>query len=1356
MRKYNFKKINNCCQSLITGFSKYKAHQILHRFILISVIILLTVACSSEKSDINNMLEGISVKYLGYELATDEMHFELSISEDMEVSSICISATTSMVDDCWTSTPAVLTKGIYQVTFEPSDFGITFKSVMNRTLNLWFMSSDGVQSFAIPLTITADGNGDGYPDNVDGQTLNDDVAPTAIKFELTSTTPSFSPDFSFDVGASDNIGVTGYCVQENNKDTPLLSDKCWVTVESTKNYSASIVYTATKSGVFDLNIRFKDNFNNISKFLALDVPVEFDSSDKVSPTFSDFTIITPSPVVSPEIRVGIDGEDNIGVVGFCLKENDASPPVSDDKCWISTENFAGYPSNIPYTLVNFGSVTISAWIKDVSGNISNMLSAVVTYDPQDTEEPLSSVLVIIQGANTDTANIQVALKATDNEAVAYYCIKESESQPASTDNCWTAVTNPSPILEKTVPYTLSSSGLRTIYAWFKDSSGRSTSQAVSASIMYTPADLTAPIAISLTINTVAPATTGNISLELKGTDNVNLASYCLKQSITTKPAGEDACWTALTPTTSYTGNLVFSLNLNGDGLYEINGWLKDTSGNISGVVVSDSIAYKGSDTSAPLNTSLTAPNGQTISTASVTIRMLGTDNDGITAYCIKIGANQTAPNATDSCWVTFDGGTTLDHAIAYNNISLGTNVLNNWLKDASGNVSEKRSLSVTYTPPDTTKPIINSFVSHAGSSTTTEAITLGLEASDSQGVTGYCIKSLFTVAPTIADSCFIDTQSNSNPTHTISFKLSVGANTIYAWVKDSAGNISDEASLSVSYVPPDTTKPIINSFTSSSGSNVSTSSTTLVLNATDSVGVTGYCVKHNTSTTPTASNNCFIDTSSTTILSSELTLPLNVGSNLFYAWVKDVAGNVSDRTTLTVTYTLPDTSAPVVTAFSIPSTSNLSKIQVTSLTGTDNIGVSGYCITESSTQPALTDDCWVAVSPSTSLSVLDATYEIQTQPVGVYNVSIYAWLKDETGNVSSILSSSSSSSGSIYFADPSLPKLKSLNAGTRYVCATDLNDDGYCWGTASMASGFGTIGLIPTPTQLNIDQKFKKIVTGYEDHCALGLDNGLWCWGISLDLTKEDYNDVPYFLDVYLTDVDNLRFHSCGIDMNNSIWCWGAYDNGELGNGEKNNGFPESGPVRASTDEDFSSVSVGNENTCAISLDNKLWCWGAANNGLLGNVTVDLTVPNIMEENRSFKKVSIGKTRVCAIDLIDQVWCRGGGASNTTFVKEDIPVTFVEYDLSNNVNCGLDALGDIYCKGDNQFFEGGNADPYVTTTYNKVISPVKFQSMSMGSNFICAIDVHSTGWCWGNGTDGELGNGEALSSKDPVRIDLKQ
>ncbi len=59
-----------------------------------------------------------------------------------------------------------------------------------------------------------------------------------------------------------------------------------------------------------------------------------------------------------------------------------------------------------------------------------------------------------------------------------------------------------------------------------------------------------------------------------------------------------------------------------------------------------------------------------------------------------------------------------------------------------------------------------------------------------------------------------------------------------------------------------------------------------------------------------------------------------------------------------------DTTAPTVTAFSIPATSTTLTVSITTLTATDTVGVTGYLVNESSTKPSAGASGWSASKPA--------------------------------------------------------------------------------------------------------------------------------------------------------------------------------------------------------------------------------------------------------------------------------------------------------------------------------------------------------------------------------------------------------
>ena len=68
--------------------------------------------------------------------------------------------------------------------------------------------------------------------------------------------------------------------------------------------------------------------------------------------------------------------------------------------------------------------------------------------------------------------------------------------------------------------------------------------------------------------------------------------------------------------------------------------------------------------------------------------------------------------------------------------------------------------------------------------------------------------------------------------------------------------------------------------------------------------------------------------------------------------IRSYYGNVSAAKSATVIITLPDTAAPVVGTFTLPATATSLTVPVTALSASDNVAVTGYLVSTSSTKPA--------------------------------------------------------------------------------------------------------------------------------------------------------------------------------------------------------------------------------------------------------------------------------------------------------------------------------------------------------------------------------------------------------------------
>jgi len=306
--------------------------------------------------------------------------------------------------------------------------------------------------------------------------------------------------------------------------------------------------------------------------------------------------------------------------------------------------------------------------------------------------------------------------------------------------------------------------------------------------------------------------------------------------------------------------------------------------------------------------------------------------------------------------------------------------------DAAGNVGQSAELSVDLSR-DTTAPTVSLIVPvKLGASGGTLALTAS--ATDNVAVTRveFYVDGALGATSTSAPYGFNwNSKTVANGSHTLSAKA-----------YDAAGNVGQSAPVTVS-IFNDTTAPAV-AIVSPGNNSTAGRSLAVSASASDNVGVTRveFFVNGALKATSTSAPYGF-SWNSGTVANGAYTLS---------AKAYDAAGNVGQSANVVVNV-FNDTTAPTVTAFSLPSTKNSTTVAVSALLATDNGAVAGYLITESATAPAASATGWSATAP-TSFTF-----------AGTGTRTAYAWAKDAVGNVSAGRSAT-------VLIDTALPVIRSL------------------------------------------------------------------------------------------------------------------------------------------------------------------------------------------------------------------------------------------------------------------------------------------------------------------------------------------
>lgn len=196
-----------------------------------------------------------------------------------------------------------------------------------------------------------------------------------------------------------------------------------------------------------------------------------------------------------------------------------------------------------------------------------------------------------------------------------------------------------------------------------------------------------------------------------------------------------------------------------------------------------------------------------------------------------------------------------------------------------------------------------------------------------------------------------------------------------------------------------------------------------------------------------------------------------------------------------------------------------------------------------------------------------------------------------------------------------------ISAGQYFSCGIDNSGTAWCWGAqygGDLGNGQNSEQYLSSPQQvLSGSTKFQMIVTsgassygpsnpscGSGHTCAIDTTGKAWCWGINStgQLGNNTLNNSSTPQSVYSTrkfiDITAGSNYTCAVDTTYHAWCWGNNQYGQLGNGTL---LSSNIPTAVAGDISFKAISGSSTaNTCGVSTDNKIYCWGNNEYGQLG------------------------------------------------------------------------------------------------------------------------------------------------------------
>ena len=116
---------------------------------------------------------------------------------------------------------------------------------------------------------------------------------------------------------------------------------------------------------------------------------------------------------------------------------------------------------------------------------------------------------------------------------------------------------------------------------------------------------------------------------------------------------------------------------------------------------------------------------------------------------------------------------------------------------------------------------------------------------------------------------------------------------------------------------------------------------------------------------------------------------------------------------------------------------------------------------------------------------------------------------------------------------------------------------------------------------------------------------------------------------------------TCGITTEGAVYCWGYDLNGQLGHGTAS-GSSQASPSEVLGGFKFAKVSAGYGNNCGVTTASAAYCWGTNSRGELGDGTTDSrAIPTAVLGGLNFAIVSTGVGQTCGVTPDHAAYCWG-------------------------------------------------------------------------------------------------------------------
>ena len=202
-------------------------------------------------------------------------------------------------------------------------------------------------------------------------------------------------------------------------------------------------------------------------------------------------------------------------------------------------------------------------------------------------------------------------------------------------------------------------------------------------------------------------------------------------------------------------------------------------------------------------------------------------------------------------------------------------------------------------------------------------------------------------------------------------------------------------------------------------------------------------------------------------------------------------------------------------------------------------------------------------------------------------------------------------------------KFVSLSAQEDFTCGLTTRGAAYCWGrndydgSSQLADGTLTNSGVNGPQAVIGGHRFQALQVGSDGACGLTTRGQTYCWGEGEDGVRGDGVTADWGTNPPVQIIGGIRFasfpvvsgedHRCALTARGEAYCWGSNYSGQIGDGSGTGAATSEllamGPRRVIGGLRFTSISVSEDRSCALTSRGAAYCWGDNDYGQLGDGT---------------------------------------------------------------------------------------------------------------------------------------------------------